>query len=202
MLFVDASSTGIGFTLAQIQNGKEVVIAYNGRGLNQAEQNYSTTEREALALVEGIKKFQPYLHNRNFTVVTDHSSLRWLMNVKDASGRLARWALLLQQYDFNIVHRPGGNHGNADCLSRRPYDSCEISSLKKEEPQTPHTQEMQRRDPELAEMIDFLENDILPTNDNHLDFNRRHNARESFSQLVVMYMIILPVLIWLEQNFS
>ena len=86
LLFVDASSTGIGFTLAQIQNGKEVVISYNGRGLNQAEQNYSTTEREALALVEGIKKFQPYLHNHKFTVVTDHSSLLWLMNVKDASG--------------------------------------------------------------------------------------------------------------------
>ena len=134
MLFVDASSTGIGFTSAQIQKGKEVVIAYNGRGLNQAEQNYSTTEREALALVEG----------RKFTVVTDHISLCWLMNVKDASGRLARWALLLQHYDFNIIHRLGRIHVNADCLSRRPYDSCEISSLKKEEPQTPHTQEMQK----------------------------------------------------------
>ena len=198
MLFVDASSTGIGFTSAQIQNGKEVAIAYNGRVLNQAEQNYSTTEREALALVEGIKKFQPYLHNRKFTVVTDHSSLCWLMNVKDASGRLAKWALLLQHYDFNIVHRPGRIHVNADCLSRRPYDSCEISSLKKEEPQTPHTQEMQRRDPELAAMIDFLENDILPINDKyarkillkshnfyigqdgllyHIDFNRGRNAR-------------------------
>ena len=70
LLFVDASSTGIGFTLAQIQNGKEVVIAYNGRGLNQAEQNYSTTEIEALALVAGIKKFQSYLHNHKFTLVT------------------------------------------------------------------------------------------------------------------------------------
>ena len=101
--FCYASSTGIGFTWAQIQNGKEVVIAYNGPGLNQAEQNYSTTEREALAFFGGIKKFQPYLHNHKFIVVTDHSSVRWLMNVKDASGRLARWALLLQQYDFNIV---------------------------------------------------------------------------------------------------
>ena len=70
LLFVDASSTGIGFTLAQIQNGKEVVIAYNGRGLNQAEQNYSTTEIEALALVAGIKKFLSYLHNHKFTLVT------------------------------------------------------------------------------------------------------------------------------------
>ena len=120
---------------------------------------------------------------------------KFKMEKKDASGRLARWALLLQQYDFNIVHRPGRIHGNADCLSRRPYDSCEISALKKEEPQTPHTQDMQRRDPELAAMIDFLENDMWSTYDNfyigqegllyHLDFNRRHNARESFSQLVV-----------------
>ena len=60
-LFVNASCTGISFLLVEIQNGEEVVVAYNGRGLNWAEQNYSTTEREALALVEGIKKFQPYL---------------------------------------------------------------------------------------------------------------------------------------------
>ncbi|PFX14137.1 Retrovirus-related Pol polyprotein [Stylophora pistillata] len=103
----DASSTGIGFTSAQVQNGKEVAIAYNGRGLNSAELYCSTTEREALALIEGIKKFQPHLQNRKFTVATDHSSLRWLMNVKDASGCLARWALLLQQYDFEIIHSPG-----------------------------------------------------------------------------------------------
>lgn len=119
---MDASSTGIGFTLAHSQNGNEVVIAYNGRGLNQAEKKYSTTEREVLALVEGITKFQPYLFGRKFTVITDHSSLRWLMmNVKDATGRLARWSLLLQQYNFEIVHRPGKEHSNADSISRRPY---------------------------------------------------------------------------------
>ena len=68
LLYVDASSTGIGFGLAQVQDGREVVIAHNGRGLNQAERNYTTTEREALALVEGMKKFQPYLHDRKFVV--------------------------------------------------------------------------------------------------------------------------------------
>ena len=57
LLLVDVSSTGIGFTFAQTQNGKEVVIAYNGRGLNRAEQNYSTTEREAFALVEVLRNF-------------------------------------------------------------------------------------------------------------------------------------------------
>ena len=212
LLFVGGSSTGIGFTLAQIQNRKDLAIAYNGRGLNQAEQNSSSTEREALALVEGIKKFQPYLHSHNFTVVTDHSSLHWLMNGKDASGCLARWALLLQQYHFNIVHRPERNRGNTDCLSRRPYDSFEIRSLNKEEPQTPHTQQMQRRDPELAAMIDFLETDILPTNDKdarkilltsdnfyigqdglvyHSDFNRRRNAVNLFLSLLSQLHYVL-----------
>ena len=206
LLFVDASSTGIGFTLAQEQNGNEVVIAFNGRGLNRAEQNYSTTEREALALVEGIKKFQPYLHNHKFTVVTDHSSLQWLMNIKDATGRLARWSLLLQQYDFNIIHRPGKHHGNADGLSRRPYENCELSALQREDPQIARIRELQRRDPELSEMIDFLESDNLPFSDKkarnilftsdrfyldkdgllyHLDHNQKRSVRDSFSQLVV-----------------
>ena len=54
LLYVDASSTGIGFALAQVQDGREVVITFNGRGLNQAECNYKTIERESLALVEGI----------------------------------------------------------------------------------------------------------------------------------------------------
>ena len=65
LLYVDASSTGIGFALAQVENGKKVVIAYNGRGLNQAERNYTTTEREALALVEGIKKFKAVFTRRS-----------------------------------------------------------------------------------------------------------------------------------------
>ena len=206
LLFVDASSMGIGFTLAQNQHGKEVVIAYNGRGLNSAEQNYTTTEREALALIEGVKKFQPYLHNRKFTVYTDHSSLRWLMNIKDATGRLARWSLLLQQHDFDIVHRPGKIHGNADSLSGRPFDTCDLSSLQNKDSQVVRTREMQRRDPDLSQMIDFIESDVLPIDDHcarkilltsnsfyvgrdgllyHLDSNQKLSDRHSFSQLVV-----------------
>ena len=216
LLFVDASSTGIGFTLAQKQDGKEVVIAYNGRGLNPAEKNYSTTEREALALVEGIKKFQPYLFGRKFTVITDHSSLRWLMNVKDATGRLARWSLLLQQHDFDITHRPGREHSNADSLSRRPYENCpDLNSLQKEEPQVAKTRELQRRDPQLSEMIDFLENDVIPSNDKiahevlltsdsfyigqdgllyHLDHNRKRNIQDPFSQLVIPQSLKFEIL--------
>ena len=82
-----------------------------------------------MALVGDLKKFHPYLHDRRFVVYTDHSSLRWLMYVKDATGRLARWALLLQQYDFEIIHRPGCQNGNADALSRRPYPTTNLNAL-------------------------------------------------------------------------
>ena len=145
LLYVDASSTGIALALAQVQNGKEVVIVFNGTGLNQAKRNYTATERETLALVEGIKKFQPYLHDRKFVVHTDHSSLRWLMNVKDATGRLARWALLLQQYNFEIIHRPGCQNGNADALSRRPYPNTSLNALQQCDPEIGEICEKQRK---------------------------------------------------------
>ena len=204
LLYVDASSTGIGFALAQIQNGKEVVVAYNGRGLNQAEHSYTTTEREALALVEGIKKFQLYLHDRKFVVYTDHGALRWPMNVKDATGRLARWALLLQQYNFDIIHRPGCQNGNADALSRRPYPTTNLNALQQSEPETDKICEKQRKDPELSEIMDYIQNDSLPSSNakargillrsesfyisqdgllHHLDRSQRRDP-DSFSQLV------------------
>ena len=205
LLYVDAGSTGIGFALAQVENGKKVVTAYNGRGLNQAERNYTTTEREAHALVEGIKKFQPYLHaDRKFEVYRNHSSLRWLMNY-DATGRLARWALLLQQYNFEIIHRPGCQNGNADALSRRPYPNTDLSALQQSDPEIDKIREKQRKDPELGEIIDYIQHDNLPSNNAkariiflrrdsfyisqdgllcHLDRSQKR-ARDSFSQLVV-----------------
>ena len=119
----DASDDALGMVLGQIQNGREVVVSYSGRKLLPAEKNYSVTEREALAAVVGVKYFQPYLYGRKFTIHTDHNAVRWLMKIREPTGRLARWALLLQQYDFEIVHRSGKSNGNADALSRREYDS-------------------------------------------------------------------------------
>ena len=75
-LFVDASLEAIDMTLGQIQNNREVVIAYAGRNLNSTERNYSATEREGLAVVEGIKKFQSYLYGKHFIVHTDHHALK------------------------------------------------------------------------------------------------------------------------------
>ena len=96
-----------------------MVVAYGGRALHAAEKNYSTTELEALAVVEGIKKYAPYLqHGVRFIVVTDHCALKWLFNGNHAGGRLARWSLKLQAYNFEVVHKRGKSNSNADALSR------------------------------------------------------------------------------------
>ena len=118
VLQTDASSTGLGAVLTQTTDGMEHVISYASRSLSDAEKNYTTTEQECLAIIWAIQKFCAYLEGYHFTVITDHSSLRWLHNLKTPSGRLARWALSLLEYDYEIIHRKGSYHYVPDALSR------------------------------------------------------------------------------------
>ena len=82
------------------------------------EINYSAIEREALAIVKGIQYFRTYLEGISFKIKTDHNPLTNLSTLKDSHGRLTRWALSLQPFDFRIVHRSGKANANADGLSR------------------------------------------------------------------------------------
>ncbi len=125
ILQTDASNKGLGFILAQIQDGHEKVICYGGRALHQSEKNYTTTELEALAVVEGIKKYSSYLRHVKFTVQTDHCALKWLFNQQCPSGRLTRWTMKLQSHTFVVVHKKGSKNSNADALSRIPSDMSE-----------------------------------------------------------------------------
>uniref|UniRef100_A0A090XF40 RNA-directed DNA polymerase n=2 Tax=Ixodes ricinus TaxID=34613 RepID=A0A090XF40_IXORI len=118
----DACGYGIGAVLVQRDGTQEYAVGYASRHLNAAEANYSTTEQECLAVVYATRQFRPYLFGVPFTVVTDQSSLTWLMTVKNPNGRLIRWSLLLQEFNIALKHRPGKKNGNADALSRLPYD--------------------------------------------------------------------------------
>lgn len=103
----DASDFGLGAVLTQTYNDEEHVVCYLSRSLSKNEHNYSTTEKECLAVIFAIERLRPYLERTKFTVITDHYSLKWLNSIKDPVGRIARWALRLQQYNFEIVHRRG-----------------------------------------------------------------------------------------------
>ncbi|XP_078799615.1 uncharacterized protein LOC144990300 [Oryzias latipes] len=134
LLDTDASDWGVGAVLSQVQGGEERVLAYGSRRLTTTEQNYCTTRRELLAVVEFTSHFRQYLLGRSFVLRTDHSSLRWLTRLKEPEGQLARWLEKLAEYDFQVLHRPGKVHQNADALSRRPCR--ELCACKLPDPST------------------------------------------------------------------
>lgn len=124
----DASRVGVGGVLYQMDdNGSEHPIAFVSQKLNKCQKNYTVTELECMAAVICVKKFRPYIEGLPFRIITDHSSLRWLMNQKDLNGRLARWSLKLQGFDFAIEHRKGSLNVVPDTLSRFDVDSLDFT---------------------------------------------------------------------------
>ena len=123
----DASAYGVGAVLSQVLDGQERPIAYASKTLTKSQRNYTVTERECLGVLFGVEKFRPYVEGTHFQVVTDHSSLLWLRNLKDPVGRLCRWAIKLSQYDFDISHRRGKLNVVADALSRQEVAVVDIA---------------------------------------------------------------------------
>lgn len=118
-LYTDASGTGIGGILCQRdENDTEFVIQYGSRLLRGAEINYAITELELLAVVYFCKTWKYYLLNQKFYIITDHSALLWLFNLKDKTGRLMRWYIFMTQFNYEIKYKPGKIHRNVDALSR------------------------------------------------------------------------------------
>ena len=131
-----------------------MVIAYASRSLRISQRRYCTTRREMLAAVVMCTHFRSYFRGSQFTLITDHSSLRWLQKFKNEDGMLARWYLLLGQFSVTFEYRPGSLHSNADGMSRqcgqcrRP--DCPVSVALVDQPFA------------TSEMGDSMDSDLLP----------------------------------------
>ena len=117
-LETEACDTGLGAVLTQNIDNNNHVIAFASRSLNEAERKYSTSGKECLAVVWEIRKFRPYLEGYTFKVITDDIAFKWLHNLKNPTGRLARWGLKLLEYDYEIIYRKGSSDYAPDALSR------------------------------------------------------------------------------------
>ena len=114
MLTTDASNQGLGAVLSQ--NGHPCLFI--SRTLNKAEENYTTSEKELLAIVWAMKRLRHYLLGNKFKIKTEHRALVLLHNVKDPSSRLMRCRLRIEEYDYEIEYVKGKENKVADCLSR------------------------------------------------------------------------------------
>ncbi|CAM8907409.1 unnamed protein product [Rhodiola kirilowii] len=117
-IMCDASDFAVGAVLGQKIDKKAGVIYYASRTLDPAQRNYSTTEKELLAVVFALEKFRPYLLGAKVIVYSDHAAIRYLMKKKEAKPRLIRWILLLQEFDVEIRDKKGIENTVADHLSR------------------------------------------------------------------------------------
>ncbi|GJW92640.1 reverse transcriptase domain-containing protein [Tanacetum coccineum] len=124
-IMCDASDYAIGKVLGQRIEKHFRPIHYASKTMTEAETNYTTTEKEMLAVVYAFEKFRSYLIMNKSVVYTDHSALKYLFNKKDAKARLLRWVLLLQEFDFKVIDTKGAENYAADHLSRleNPYEN-------------------------------------------------------------------------------
>ncbi|GBG72849.1 hypothetical protein CBR_g12569 [Chara braunii] len=119
ILITDWQPEAISTILTQKGNDScEHVIEYASRTVSDERRNDSAPQGECYAVVWGIQHFHPYLYGQKFRLVTDHEPLLALKKLTNYTGMIGRWAVRLQEYDFDIVHRKTDRHGNADGLTR------------------------------------------------------------------------------------
>jgi len=126
VLQTDASDIGLGAVRAQNIQGEERVIAFASRRLIASEEKYSATEKECLAIIWAIRKLRCYLEGYRFEGTTDYLALKWLNSIDNPTGRIAHWALEVQQYQFDVTYRRGSQKIVADALSRQPLEVLQM----------------------------------------------------------------------------
>lgn len=158
ILTTDASNFALGAVLSQGKIGSDLPVAYASRTLNSSEINYSTIQKELLAIVYATKYFRPYIFGRKFKIVTDHKPLQWLFSLKEPNSMLVRWRLKLEEFDYEVVYKKGCLNKNADALSRIELNMNETT-----------------KEPIIFEYIENFNKQLDP----NLDRNQNQNGSQS-----------------------
>jgi hypothetical protein len=159
---VDTYAIALGAMLAQPSEGDIYhPLDFSSRNLSIAEINYTTTKREGLAMVYALKKFRHYLLGGHFKMFTDHFALKYLVNKPVLGGRICRWIFLFQEYDFEIVVKPGRMNKCPDHLSRLEHSEESTSledTLSDEQLLT-----IRNIDDHFTEIVQFLSTGMAPS---------------------------------------
>ncbi|KAK9042736.1 hypothetical protein V6N11_017799 [Hibiscus sabdariffa] len=161
-LMCDASDHAVGAALGQRRGKLFHVIYYASRTLNEAQINYTTTEKELLAVVFAFEKFMSYFIGTKVIVHTDHSAIKYLVTKKDAKPRLIRWILLLQEFDLEVKDRKGTENQVADHLSRldNPHNQDRDDEISDSFPDEKIL--FATTIPWYVDIVNFLVSDIVP----------------------------------------
>ena len=166
---LDASDWCLGAILWQFDvSNRESPMYYASRQMSLAEKKYTTTKREALAVIYAYKKFQHYLLGYRIVFHTDHDSFKYLVNKLDLSGRIARWILLLQEFNYEVVVKARKANANADYLSRQQGTEV-VEDIQTEFPDEPDRKDAQvlhisgEDGSEFSKIISYLVDRIYPT---------------------------------------
>ena len=160
-IMCDASDRAVGAVLGQRDGREPHVISYASRTLDDAQCNYTTTEKELLAIVFALEKFRSYLLGVKVIIYSDHAALRHLFKKKESKPRLLRWILLLQEFDLEIRDKRGSENLVADHLSRLPMrieEGTPISEFFPEE----YLYAVQSYTPWYADIVNYLVAKDLP----------------------------------------
>ncbi|CAN6707379.1 unnamed protein product [Malus baccata var. baccata] len=169
-LMCDASDYALGAVLGQRKDKQPHVIYYASRTLNDAQLNYSTTEKELLAVVFALDKFRSYLLGTKVIIYTDHAALKYLLTKKEAKPRLIRWMLLLQEFDIEIRDKKGSENVVADHLSRLVHEE-EVVPI----PETFPDEQLMSIEvsmPWYADLVNYLASKVIPS-----EFNKNQRDK-------------------------
>ena len=167
-IMCDASDFAMGAVLGQIDEKVFKAIYYASKTFNEAQENYSTTEKEMLAIVFACEKFRPYILGSHVVIHTDHVAIKYLMAKKEAKARLIRWVLLLQEFDLEIKDKKGSDNVIADHLSRIERNKAEEEETRlKENFPDEKLFQLSFQMPWYADIVNYLACGVVPSEFSH-----------------------------------